>query len=292
MITKLTEEVVETKGKLDIVLNDKEELTNAKNQLEEENKELTSSLNDANAENERLKNVVSSYKHNRSEKNEKINKLEEENKRVFDSNRQLSTNNKMLKDDNKVLKESNKELLKELNEYKRLLEELKNNPQVVETKVEETPVIETIVENEELDSVEVHELYENVFESKDKNYYLYFRKQKAKEYSESLKNKSINKVVEETNDEEEIESLKKEFINKISNCEPLTFEEIQQNEELFDKMSDVMDNVALSLSCDAEKKKILKGEKRLKKMQKTINSQMSNKERVEEFRKKMAHKKK
>ena len=109
-------------------LND--EVTNVKNKLENvlsDNEKLTSALNDANEETERLRKVVSSSKHNRTEKNQKINKLETENKRISDSNKQLTENNKKLNDDNKSLKEANKELLEELKEYKALLGEYKKN---------------------------------------------------------------------------------------------------------------------------------------------------------------------
>ena len=132
-VRKLNGELEYTKSKLNNTFYKNKKLIEKNNTLEVENENLAVSLQDMTERNKELESIVNSYESSNAQETSKMEELEKENKRVFDSNRQLTTNNKILKDDNKNLrddnknlKENNQELLKELNEYKRLLEELQN----------------------------------------------------------------------------------------------------------------------------------------------------------------------
>ncbi len=355
-ITKLTEKVTITNDKLETALTDNKKLT-------EKNNELSSSLSDANAETERLKNVIKGFKNDKTVKNDKIEELEKENRRVFDSNRQLTTNNKLLKDDNKNLKEdnqnlknSNQELLNELNEYKRLVEELMNKQKTEEVSKEVVPekiekVLNDIEEHKEavrrngerlseiiknndekalgyqenlVDSKEeIHELFESVAsldKKKDEEasvvaenpvvdetpiveeaneelnnefYYNEFKKERINEFKKYLKKQAKK---EEKNKPTVLavghgNSFLHEALKTIEDA-PVIVEQFLPNEEFREKMCDVMESAAFSMSGETEKKKMLKRNKSIQKNERILSSQMSNKERIEEFRKKMAHKKK
>nr|MCR5482874.1 hypothetical protein [Bacilli bacterium] len=351
-----------------------EKLKEEVDKLKNENTELTSSLKESHSKEASLSNSIKMEKINKTKNKTKIEELEIENKRVFDSNKQLKTNNKMLKDDNNNLKEEKQELLKELNEARRLIEELKNSNQVIEVpvvvekvieKIEPTPVVEEVVETPsdeeitpvidevvetpvveeakeetvEIDPQKVHELY-NINLNDD--YYKYFRKQRAIEFSEYLKNhkeksedrteelvntiaeelyKELTKEVPVKKDEKDktfyYQEFKKERIEEFSKLNKkdekkkmnvlaigsgtsilkeavkAAIEDVVEDQpDYSEKVASAMDHASFAFSGEKEKKRILKSEKRLKKAERVGTSQLSNKERVEEFRKKMAHKKK
>ena len=270
-IDKLKKDLSDTKNKLSNVIVEKETLESDKVDLIEKNKDLSTTIETLESDKERLEETIKSVKYDKNKKDSKIEELERENKRVFDSNRQLTSNNKELKDSNNELRNSNQELLKELNEYKKKLKEYENG---MVTPVTTQVIEEPVVVNEELDKVVEETAKAMIIAKKQeltKEEMITFRAARIEEFKKFLK-------------KEDKEKLRDEFLQKVEefNEEPVK-EENFNDDDFVDKMCDVMDNVSMELSGDAEKKRIKKVNRTIAKGKRVVNSQMSKQDRINEL---------
>ena len=263
-INTLKKHISDANNKLAKQIIENETLEAEKNDLIEENCFLTSTIERLESDKSRLEESLKSAKYDKSTKSSKIEELESENKRVFDSNRQLTTNNK-------ELKSKNQELIKELNEYKRQLKEALEGKTIV-VPVEETTI--TVVEQ----PVEVVEVDINSKEY----FYKTFKEARMEEFRKFLKSQT---------EKEEKDRLREEFLKKAHDFkEELTYEDVENNEELADKMCEVMDAASFALSGVEQRKKILKTNKVIAKGKRMVNSQMSRQDRIQELMNKKKNK--
>ena len=94
----------------------------------------------------------------------------------------------------------------------------------------------------------------------------------------------FRKFLKSQSEKEEKDRLRQEFLKKANDFkEELTYEDVEKNEELADKMCEVMDAASFALSGVEQRKKILKTNKVIAKGKRMVNSQMSRQDRIQEL---------